>query len=72
MLREPFGSSSAGIVRESNEASFLLDELIRATEDVLRPSEVQKRGKVIRQFFMGPALSGAPFHSHGPAFNALV
>lgn len=24
------------------------------------------------QFYLGPPLSGAPFHSHGPAFNGLV
>ena len=24
------------------------------------------------QYFLGPALSGAPFHSHGPALNYLV
>lgn len=24
------------------------------------------------QFYLGPALSGAPFHNHGPAFNVLV
>lgn len=24
------------------------------------------------QFFLGPALSGAPFHHHGPAFNLVV
>ena len=24
------------------------------------------------QFYLGPALSGAPFHHHGPAFNLLV
>ncbi len=30
----------------------------------------QGRWKV--QMYVGPALSGAPFHSHGPAFNVLV
>ena len=24
------------------------------------------------QFYLGPALSGAPFHHHGPAFNMLL
>lgn len=24
------------------------------------------------QFYLGSALSGAPFHNHGPAFNVLV
>ena len=24
------------------------------------------------QFYLGPALSGAPLHHHGPAFNVLV
>jgi len=24
------------------------------------------------QFYLGPALSGAPFHHHGPAFNLLM
>jgi hypothetical protein len=24
------------------------------------------------QFYLGPALSGAPFHHHGPAFNLII
>ena len=24
------------------------------------------------QFYLGPVLSGAPFHHHGPAFNLLM
>lgn len=27
---------------------------------------------LLYQWFLGPALSGAPFHSHAPAFNVLV
>ena len=28
--------------------------------------------RTTRQFYMGPALSGAPFHYHGPAINTLM
>jgi hypothetical protein len=32
----------------------------------------RQRISVTRQFYLGPPLSGAPFHAHGPAFNALL
>lgn len=43
-----------------------LVELIQSnsTKDVTLPPVVQ--------FYMGSILSGAPFHSHGPAINALI
>lgn len=35
-----------------------------------KENSVQSEGR--QQFFYGPPLSGAPFHSHGPAFNFLL
>jgi hypothetical protein len=32
---------------------------------------VWSNGKVVRQFILGPAGSGAPFHHHCPAFNTV-
>ena len=41
--------------------------LIQSLSSVTLPSQ---RGKF--QFFYGPTFSGAPWHSHGPAFNILL
>lgn len=57
----------------SSDASIYLEALTQAAlAQHIRHSSVAPQANIKRQFFLGPALSGAPFHHHGPALNAVV
>jgi hypothetical protein len=50
----------------------LLDFLYRvsASNTTGLPKDFRSHWKT--QFYLGPPLSGAPFHHHGPAFNMIM
>jgi hypothetical protein len=72
--------SRSSSISDPSSVSLLFDEIIQSTFDSFHSSPAtntasfhsKKPYSVTRQFYLGPPLSGAPFHAHGPAFNALL
>lgn len=84
MFVDPFRSPSTPSKRSSRKRrgaarpGAALEKLVKATHEIIHPQQegnqtaLKALTAVTRQFFAGPALSGAPFHSHSHAFNALM
>lgn len=78
LLTSPFPVKSNNDSPQTS--THLYDQIIQATFDHLHAissiSEYQPASSynytVTRQFYLGPPLSGAPFHAHGPAYNSLL
>jgi len=52
-----------------------LRSVVNAVKSVVKRKGAARRSldpSFLYQWFLGPALSGAPFHSHAPAFNVLL
>ena len=59
-------SASSG----SNGVVLGLEDLLSSAAASAVDAEV--KASLRYQLYLGPALAGAPFHHHGPAFNLLV
>ena len=83
-LRKHMLKTVQGFTAVSSDSENRLLELMHAVPrggyNATAPSDAGKTQKLLKdfknnwksQFYLGPALSGAPFHNHGPAFNVLV
>lgn len=76
-LSSPFAKETSKVEDVPNR---LYDDIIQATYDHLHSHSSTSSYEphtsfnytVTKQFYLGPPLSGAPFHAHGPAYNALL
>lgn len=73
LLNTPFPSLTKNDISQPtiSHSSKIYDQIIQLTSDILH-NYTKKSLRITKQFYLGPTLSGAPFHAHGPAFNALI
>ena len=65
---EPYSTSTI----EDAPMNYLEAMTQASLDQQRRYSAIAPPASIKRQFFLGPATSGAPFHHHGPAFNAIA